>query len=521
MGSAEELAAEVDRLREEVATLQQEKHDEAARLREENALLKQQRDDLEARVRDLRARIFGKKTERFADHPLLPFPDDIEEPEAPPHVDEAPDDECDEIETSKPKKKRRSRGAPRLGPTLERVEEMIEPSEEERSCSCCSEQREIIGYETTEKLECNPANYFIRVIRRPKLVCKKHEEAGVVTPELPPQAIHKGLAGESMLAHVITSKYRDHLPLYRQSQIARRHGVELSESTLGDWIRQSAELLQPVVTAMHKRIVRGNYVASDDTSITVLGGAKRKGSKRAFLWSYVGDKGDVVFDFTSGRSRDGPKRMLEGFRGYHQADAYSGYKPIYENGDIVEVGCMAHARRRFHDAMQTSREHATTALHAIRRLYEIERDARDLEPEERHSMRQSQALPIFDDFHNWLLVLSDHVLPKSPIGKAITYFVRNAKALHRYLDDPALRIDNNRVERTMRQVAVGRKNWLFAGSEEGGHRAAVLYSLTVSCWEVSLDPFAYLTDVLRRLSTTPSADVESLTPRDWHAANPQ
>ena len=211
--------------------------------------------------------------------------------------------------------------------------------------------------------------------------------------------------------------------------------------------------------------------------------------------------------------------MLDGFRGYHQADAYGGYKPIYEDGQILEVGCVAHARRRFHDALQTSREHAMGALHVIQKLYEIERQAKGLEPEERHGVRQAQALPLFDELHNWLRVLGDHVLPKSPIGKAITYFVKNATALRRYLDEPQLRIDNNRVERTIRQVAVGRKNWMFAGSHEGGHRAAILYSLTISCWELQLDPFEYLTDVLRRVSTTPSSDAESLTPRDWHAAN--
>ena len=486
---------------------------ENAKLREEVVLVRAQRDEFEELWRALRARLYGKKSERFPEHPTLPFPEDeVQAP--PPHVAEAPDDECEDT-ASPPSKKRRTRGATRLSAWLPRIEELVEPSEEERLCPSCGEPREVIGYEETSKLECDPASYHVRVIRRPKLACKKHEEAGVVVPDLPPQAIDKGLAAESMLAQVVTAKYRDHLPLYRQAGIYRRHGIEIAPSTLGDWIRQSAALLEPIVEAMHRRILRSRYVATDDTTITVLQGSKKGASKRAFLWAYLGEAGDVVFDFTTGRSRDGPRRMLGGYRGYLQADAFGGYRPLYEDGHIVEVGCMAHARRRFFDARQTALQHAETALACFGRLYAIERAARDREPEERHALRQAEAAPVFDDLRAWLRALGDRVLPKSPIGKAVAYFLKNVDALRRYLDDPCLRIDNNRTERAMRQVAVGRKNWLFAGSEAGGHRAATLYSLTVSCWELGIDPFAYLRDVLSRLSTTPSAEIESLTPRDW------
>ncbi|MCB9880774.1 MAG: IS66 family transposase [Planctomycetes bacterium] len=492
---------------------------EITKLREEIVLLRQQRDDFERLWTQLRDRLHGKKTERFSNQPFLPgFGPEEEDVDAiPPHADEAPDDEADEVvETKKPKRKPRQ--ATKVGSGIPRVEEVIEVADEERACPCCGEPREIIGYEDTEKLEFRPASYFVRVLRRPKLACKKHEEVGVWTPDLPPQVIDKGLAGASLLAQVITAKYRDHLPLYRQARIALRHGVELAESTLGDWIRQSAWLLQPIVDAMHKRILRGNYIATDDTSITVLGAGGKKQSKRAFLWAYLGDTGDVVFDFTMGRSRDGPKRMLDGYRGYLQADAYGGYNQLYEDGHIREVGCMAHARRRFFDALKTDRTRAEMVLAAMHELYSIEREIKARPNEERHAMRQARSAPLFDDLLKLIRALGDRVLPKSPTGKAVTYFVKNHIALRRYLDDPSLRIDNNRTERAMRQVAVGRKNWLFAGSEAGGHRAATLYSLTVGCWELGIDPFAYLTDVLERLATTPSAEIERLTPRDWKSA---
>ncbi len=494
---------------------QDELEQENKKLREKLVLVESKNDYLEMRLRALHARIFGKKTERYPDHPLLPFAEP-EEPK-PPHVDEAPDDEGEEEQAKSPKKKRKSR-ATRLGPDLPRDEEIIEPTPEERVCSCCGEEREIIGYEETQKLQYIPGSMRIRVIRRPKLACKKHEEAGIVTPELPPQVIAKGLASESMLAQVVTAKYRDHLPLYRQSGIYRRHGAQIPESTLGDWIKVSAELLQPIVGAMHKRILRGDYIGTDDTSITVCGGPKKGGSKRAFIWSYIGELGDVVMDFTQGRSRDGPQRMLKGFAGYLQADAYAGYTNLYQDGSIKEVGCMAHARRRFFEALDTEKEHAETALACIGRLYAVERAAKELDPDERQALRKADAAPVFSELYEWLFLLQDHVLPKSPIGKATSYFVKNADALKRYMDDPRLRIDNNRTERTMRQVAVGRKNWMFAGSEAGGHRAATLYSLTISCWELGIDPFVYLSDVLGRLSSTPSSEIESLTPRNWKQA---
>ncbi len=488
--SLAELRAEIAALREAQASLRAERDQLALALR-----------TLEEKYEALLRQLYSKSSERFADgdhdEPLFAGLDHPEPP-GPKHVDEAPDAEEPEDEDSKDRKSsKRKRRAQRLPEDLRRVHEDVEPNDDQRLCPCCGEERVVIGYEETEKLEYQPADLYLRVIRRPKLACAKHEEAGVVSPELPPQVLDKGLAGASMLAQVITAKYRDHLPLHRQVGIYGRQGVLLARSTLCDWIADAAGLLRPIVDCMLEQAKASGYVSSDDTPVTLLRpGQSKRNAKKAFLWAYLGEqKGDVVFDFRDGREGDGPRSVLKDFRGFLQADAYAAYDRLFESGEIVEVGCMAHARRKFFEALPHAPEHAEPALKAIRMLYGIERHARDgdLGAEHRRLLRQQEAAPIFSRLREWIAELKAHLLPKSKIGRAAGYFHRHADALGRYLGDGRLEIDNNRCERAIRQIAVGRKNWLFAGSEVGGQSAATLYSLTVGCWELGLDPFANLT----------------------------
>ena len=488
-------------------------------LRSEVARLRDERDVLKAQFEALARQVFGRRSERDDDEGGYgPLFEDLEHPEPPPppHVDEAPDDE-EGFEDRQRARKPRRRGAPRLPKDIRRVVEEIAPSDEELACSC-GEQRDIIGYEETEKLEYVPAHFVLRVIRRPKLACKRHEEAGVKTPELPAQVIDKGLASASVLAQVVTAKFRDHLPLYRQARIYQREGVDIPQSTLVDWVRQAHELLAPIVDAIRLNVLSSGYVSTDDTSVTLLTKQSPKGSKRAHFWAYLGEQpGDVVFDFTPGRGGEGPKRMLAGYKGYLQADAYSVYDTFFESGDVTEVGCMAHARRKFFDAKDAAPDYAKPVLAAMRRLYSVEREckAAGLSPDQRLAKRLAESKEMFTKLRDWLAELKTRVLPKSPIGKAVKYFDNHSVALGRFLEDGRLEIDNNRCERAMRQVAVGRKNWMFAGSEAGGLRAATLYSLTVSCWELGIDPFAYLADVLQRVNSTPASQIASLTPRGW------
>lgn len=469
--------------------------------------------------------LYGKRSERYAIDDDQPLFDGLDHPEAPApkHLGEAPDAEepGDDLGKGRATKPRR-RGATRLPEDIRRVIEDVEPTPEQALCSCCGVPREIIGYEETEKLEYQPASIFLRVIRRPKLVCRQHEEAGVVTPELPPQVLDKGLPAASMLAQVVTAKYRDHTPLHRQIGIYGRQGIDLARSTLCDWVADTAGMLEPVVACILQAAKDSGYISSDDTGVTLLRpGVPGKNSKKSFLWAYAGEApGDVVFDFTPGRGGEGPRRILEGFRGILQADAYSAYDQIYESGDVREAGCMAHARRKFFEALNSCPEYGEPAMKAIRMLYQVERLAKKegLDPEQRLELRQQDSRGVFDELREWLAELKGHVLPKSKIGRAVGYFTRNADALRRFLENGRIEIDNNRCERAMRQVAVGRKNWLFAGSEAGGQSAATLYSLTVGCWELGVDPFAYLTDVLNRLGSTPGSRIAELTPRGWWAA---
>ena len=470
--------------------------------------------ELEKQVAHLTRLVFGRKSERSEDnHPQLPFPEEAAtEPPPPPHVDEAADDECETVTYQ-----RKKRGATRISKDLPRETTRIELPEQDRLCPCCNEAMQPIGEETSERIDYSPAVLKVIETIRVKYACKKHEEAGVATPALPPQPIPKGMAAAGLIAQVIVAKYKDHLPLYRQSGIFARHGAEISESTLCDWIKDASGLLLPVVQAMKTSIFESFVVQSDDTKVLVLDPEHQNGSRRGFLWAYVGDRAEVVFDFTPGRSRDGPRRFLGDYRGYLQADAYAGYDVVFATGHIVEVGCWAHGRRGFFEALETNRENAGRAIALVRRLYEIERQAKDtgLDAQALRELRQQEAKPLLDALKPWLVALKPTVLPKSPMGQAIGYVLNQWDALNRYLDDGRLAIDNNITERQMRGVAVGRKNWLFAGSDEGGKRAAILYSLICTCSLQSIEPWAYLKDVLQRLAAGEKPD--ALTPRLWLA----
>lgn len=487
-----------------------------ASLEADNTALQEKNSELAQLVAHLQHMIFGRKSERLANdkHPKLPFPEpEPEEPPRPPHVDEAPDEEYEEVTL-----KRRKRGATRISADLPREVRKIELPEAARLCRCCNEVMAEIGEEVSERLDYTPAVTKVIETRRVKYACKKHEEAGVATPPAPVHPIEKGMATAGLLAHVVVAKYKDHLPLYRQSCIFARHGAEIAESTLGDWVKDVAGMLQPVVAAMKTSVLASHVVQSDDTSITVLDPSHQNGSRRSFLWAYVGDRNEVVFDFTAGRGREGPRLFLGDYRGFLQVDAYAGYDVVLHTGRIVEVGCWAHARRRFFDALAADKVNAGHALAVIRRLYEIERQAKDLglSVSARRDLRQTEARPLLDAMKPWLVALKPTVLPKSELGDAIGYALRQWDPLMRYLEDGCLEIDNNRVERQMRGIAVGRKNWMFAGSAEGGSRAAILYSLVGTCGLLGVEPWAYLKDVLQRIAC--GENPATLTPRLWMAA---
>ena len=336
------------------------------------------------------------------------------------------------------------------------------------------------------------------------------------------QPIAKGLAGASLLAQVAVSKYADHVPLHRQEGIFRRHGVELSRKTMCGWMRQTADLLQPLYERLKAQTLASKVVQTDDTPVPVLDRALPK-TRTGRIWTYVGDGEHpaTVYDYTATRKRDGPDGFLGAYRGYLQADAYTGYDAIYTEPErgVVEVACMAHARRKFFEARSSDVARAMTALAYMGLLYKVERRARGLPGDERRALRERYSVPVLDEWHAWLEREREQVLPKSPEGVAIHYALSNWAALRRYTEDGDLEIDNNAAERSLRGVAVGRRNWTFFGSDNGGKTAAVLTSFMASCQRRKIDPFAYLCDVLVRIAAHPVNKLDELLPANWAPAS--
>jgi len=303
----------------------------------------------------------------------------------------------------------------------------------------------------------------------------------------------------------------------------KRHGVEIKVSTMCDWVGQCADLLTPLVNRMHEKILRSPKINTDDTPIPIKSPNRPGATYNGYLWVYIDNQHHVVFDFTPNRSRAGPIAFLGDYAGKVQADAYSGYDEYFRRSKAMEIGCHAHARRKFDYALDTDPVRAVRLLVLWGRLYEIERKAKDdhYSSAQLLEARQTQAKPILAEIRRLLEEFRPQVLPQSPIGKAITYALNQWEALLRYTDDSTLDIDNNISERTLRMVVIGRKNYLFAGSEAGAKRAAIIYSLVASCKLHQIDPFAYFTDVLKRVSTHPAEKIDDLLPGEWKKSHPR
>ena len=347
----------------------------------------------------------------------------------------------------------------------------------------------------------------------------------VVAAAKPAGPIAKGLPGPGLLAHLIVSKYTDHLPLYRLERVYQRQGVFLHRSTLSDWLASCAQLLRPLYDLMVSVVLQSRALHTDDTTVKMQDPETHLLST-ARLWGYLGDAEHPynVFDFTVNRKRDGPVQFLADYHGYLQADAFSGYDGLYlpdprtVRARVVEVACNAHARRKFYEARGTDAARAHQALAYYRQLYELERAAKDFSDAQRLQMRQELAVPILEQFHQWLVARRPEVLPKSPMGEAIGYALNNWEALRRYTEAGFLAIDNNVAEREMKQIAIGRKNWLSVGSPRGGQTAAVLMSFTSTCRRLGVEPWSYLQDVLTRLPSLSAEQLAELLPDRWEAA---
>lgn len=459
---------------------------------------------LEHYLAQLRRWQFGSRSEKISEDQLIfGFAGKLESapPKPEPEAPAAP--------------KRKGHGRRPIPPELPREVTVHDVPESERGCPGCGAERAFIGHDETTRLEMTPPKLFQEVHLRAKYVCRGCRGHLVTAPG--PAIVgptERGLPGPGLLAHVVVSKFKDHLPLYRQEGIFGRYGGSIPRSTLSDWVGQSMELLAPVVAAMRKDVLSAPIIQTDDTVVRLLEFGKKR-SRQARLWGYLGRR-QVVFEFTPTRQQKWPQAFLKDFKGFVQCDAYKGYDQLFlEGSGRLELACWAHARRYFVEAQETDRERALAAIAFIRELYAAEEEAREMAPEARAALRKEKAAPVLARLRTWLEGESLRVLPKTPIGEALHYALAQWKALGRYVDLGEAQIDNNAMERALRGVAIGRKNYLHFASEDGGAWAAAAYSLIESCKLSSVEPWRYLKDVMMRVWTHPADRIAELMPRLW------
>lgn len=486
--------------------------------------------ELLATVADLRATIdkqqahihylvrmtFGRRSERLTGPTLF---EDFARPEPKPAPSLAAAKEV--VAAKRPGHGRRSHGG-----ELPREPIEIDLTEAEKSCPCCGNQRIRIGADVSERLDYRPASLFIRATIRPTYLCRRCEQQGeniqAVQAALPPEPIPRGMVTAGLLAHVIVSKWVDHLPLYRLESILGRLGWKVSRSTLCDQTMACAAVLTPLYEWMCRRVKASAAVHVDDTPLTLL-----NPRRTAHAWVYVGDAVNpyTVFDLTDGRQQVFPEKFFAGFRGYIHADGYAGYNPLYSDG-APHVGCWAHVRRKYFEAKENDAPRAHEALARIRALYAVEADAKEkhLTGVDLTAYRQEHASPVLSSFADWLAEEVPRVLPKSKIGEAFIYAANQWPTLTRYVEDGRLTIDNSPAEQAIRPLGVGRRNWLHVAGDGGLKSAAVLLSVAASAKRHRVNPWVYVKHILTESAARkPDADFSDLLPDTWalnHACPP-
>jgi len=467
---------------------------------------------LKLMIARLRRMQFGRKSEKL-DHQIEQLELQLEDLQA----DEAEAER--EMSEADPAPRKKSVRRP-LPDHLPRDEKIYAPGTD--ACPSCGGGLRHLGEDVAEQLEYVPASF--RVIRhvRPKLACSCCD--AIVQAPAPSRPIERGIAGPGLLAHVLVAKFADHLPLYRQAVIYARDGVDLDRALLASWVGAASALLRPLVDAIRRHVLASAKLHADDTPIPVLAPGNGK-TKTARLWTYVRDdrpSGDtappaVWFAYTPDRKGIHPQTHLAKFKGVLQADAYAGFNALYEDGTIQEAACWAHARRKFYDLHEARPSALTTeALRRIGELYSVEAEIRGKPPHERRQARQAKAKPLIDDLERWLRGMLEKLSRKSDTSAAIMYALNLWPALARYCDDGTIEIDNSAAERALRGVAIGRRNYLFAGADTGGERAAAIYTLIGTAKLNGVDPEAWLRHLLGHISDHPVNRVDEFLP--WHCA---
>ena len=482
------------------------------KLESQKERLELQKERLEFQLEQLKRMMFGSKRERFEADPnqiKIEFEEYAIEAEK---QDESP---VKQTITYQRNKSTSHTGRNSIPAHLPVVEHTIEPSED-------TSAMKRIGEERTEILEYVPEKFFKLVLIRPKYARVESDsnaiestQKSVVIAELPSRPIEKCLAGNRLLAAILVHKYIDHLPLYRQQQIFKRAAIEIAPSTIDSWVAQLGRLLEVLHEKLITEIKAQQYLQADETTIKVLDKNQKKETHLGYFWVYHAPLSRLVtFDYQKGRGKNAPRSFLQGYKGTLQTDGYAVYKHYYNNKEVTHLACWAHVRRKFEKALQSNRSLAEHVLTEIQKLDAIEREIRVLTASERKTIRLEKSLPIINGLGKWLYVQKQVVLPKSPFGQALEYTIPLWESLQNYLHDGNLHNDNNLIENTIRPVALGRKNYLFAGSHEGARRSAMFYSFFACCKINNLNPQKWLEYVLSVIADCPVNQLHNLLPNN-------
>jgi transposase len=466
-----------------------------------------EKERLQAELAQLKKIVFGSKSERFIPE-TNPQQTSLDFGQTPEVKKEIPVTETITYEREKNSGKQKPSRQP-IPAHLERVVHEIKPEEDVTGLVK-------IGEEVTEELEYVPGKLFVNKYVRPKYVkpADDGETTKVIVGKLPERPLPKCIAGPQLLAALIIAKFIDHLPLYRQSQMFKRLGVDLPDSTIGGWVNSVAGLIKPLYDIHKKKILSATYLQADETPIDVLE-SEKSGTHQGYYWAYYDPvTKSVLFDYRKGRGREGPQEILKSFTGHLQTDGYAVYNEFGKRSGITLMHCWAHARRKFAEAEDSDRPRAHYVLQEIQKLYALEREMNEqqLSETERTALRKEKALPVIDALKKWLIAAKPGTLPKSPMGKAIDYTLSRIEALKIYTSNGKLQIDNNLTENAIRPIALGRKNYLFAGSHEAAQNAAMFYSLFATCKVKGINPSTWLSETLKKIATHPINRIEELLP---------
>jgi transposase len=476
---------------------------------------------LEQIIKELQRHRFGRRAETLPEDQLLLGLEEAEQTEA--HGEAEKESTAPEMRARRAQKRRMNRGS--LPAHLPRIEMVVDI--EDRTCPCCNGALHQIGEDRSERLDIVPAQLRVLVVRRPKYACRACEEAVVQAPA-PARLIEGGLPTEATVAHVLVSKYADHLPLYRQAQIYARSGITLDRATLADWVGRAAFLLRPVHERLLLKLKESTKLFADETTAPVLDPGRGR-TKIGQLWTYArddrpwggADPPGVAYVYAPDRKAERPIAHLSGFKGVLQVDGYGGYRALAERGEVVLAFCWAHVRRPFYElAAAGPAPIASEALVRIADLYAVEKEIRGRNAEERRAVRQEKSKPILDELEPWLRAKLDLISQKTKLAEAIRYALSRWVGLSRFVDDGRIEIDSNVVERAIRPIALNRKNALFAGSDGGGEHWAIVASLIETCKLNGIDPQAYLADVITKIvNGHPNSQVDHLLPWAYPAAS--